>query len=285
MSRKRHSAADEPFFMVRTLAADFADGDVIVPHAHAWGQLIYAATGVVTVWTEHGSWVVPPHWAIWAPAGVEHGLRFTGATSLRTLYLRPDITPDITPGITPGIAPDITSGITSGIASVASRSTVVTVSPLLRELILRAVDERMLDERNQTHRALVHLIVHECAPAATPPLDLPLPHSARLRKVAEHLTRRSSDRLSHAAVARRFGIGVRTLERGFVTETGLSLGQWRRNARFMDALRQLGAGASVKRAAIEAGYRTPSAFVAAFRASFRTTPGSYFRQGRQSGHR
>jgi AraC-like DNA-binding protein len=44
----------------------------------------------------------------------------------------------------------------------------------------------------------------------------------------------------------------------------------------MDALRQLGAGASVKRAAIEAGYRTPSAFVAAFRASFKTTPGRYF---------
>ncbi len=47
----------------------------------------------------------------------------------------------------------------SAIASIASRSTVVTVSPLLRELMLRAVDERMLDERDQTHRALVHLIV------------------------------------------------------------------------------------------------------------------------------
>src|SRR5215208_4610990 len=129
MSRKRHTAADEPHFLVRTLAADFADGAVVAPHAHPWGQLIYAATGVVTVWTSHGTWVVPPHWAIWAPSSVEHGLRFTGAASLRTLYLRP----------------------------------------------------------------------------------------------------------------------------------------WRRNARFMEALRQLGAGASVKRAAIEAGYHTPSAFVAAFR--------------------
>src|SRR6186713_23108 len=117
MSRKRHTAADEPHFLVRTVAADFADGDVVAPHAHPWGQLIYAAIGVVTVRTEHGVWVVPPHWAIWAPAGVEHGLRFTGAASLRTLYLRPDI------------------------ASVAPRSTVVTVSPLLRELILRAVRE------------------------------------------------------------------------------------------------------------------------------------------------
>lgn len=254
MSRKRHTTADEGYFLVRTLAADFADGDVILPHAHEWGQLIYAATGVVTVWTAHGTWVVPPHWAIWAPAGVEHGLRFTGMASLRTLYLRQDI------------------------AGLAPRSTVVTVSPLLRELILRAVDERMLDSRDPTHRALVHLILHECTPAPTPPFDLPLPRSARLRQVADYLAGRSSYRLSHAAIARRFAIGVRTLERGFIDETGLSLGQWRRNARFMDALRQLGAGASVKHAATEAGYRTPSAFVAAFRASFKTTPGSYFRQ-------
>ena len=241
---------------MRTLAADFADGAVVAPHAHSWGQLIYAATGVVTVWTEHGMWVVPPHWAIWAPAGVAHGLRFTGLASLRTLYLRPDVT------------------------CVGPRSTVVMVSPLLRELILRAVRERMLDARDQTHRALVDLIVHECSPSPAPPLDLPLPRSARLRRVAEHLANHSSDRVSHARLARHFGIGVRTLERGFVAETGLSLGQWRRHARFMDALRQLGAGSSVKRAAIEAGYRTPSAFVAAFRSSFRTTPGRYFGSSR-----
>jgi AraC-like DNA-binding protein len=238
---------------VRTLAADFADDDVVAPHTHPWDQLIYAVTGVVTVWTEHGVWVVPPHWAIWAPAGIEHGLRFTGAVSLRTLYLRP------------------------GITRVAPRSTVVTVSPMLRELILRAVREGMLDARDRMHRALVDLIVHECSPSAAPPLDLPLPQSGRLRTIAEHLAGHASDRVSHASLAKHFGIGLRTLERAFVAETGLSLGQWRRHARFMNALRRLGRGGSVKDAASEAGYRTPSAFVAAFRSSFRTTPGRYFR--------
>lgn len=255
MSRKRHTPADEPFFLMRSLAADFADGDVIAPHRHAWGQLIYAATGVVTVWTTQGMWVVPPHWAIWAPPEVEHGLRFTGRASLRTLYLRPDL------------------------AGIAPRSAVVVVSPLLRELIVRAVREGMLDSRDRLHQALVDLILHECAPSSAPPLDLPLPHSAPLRRVADHLAHHVPDRVSHAGLARQFGIGVRTLERGFVEETGLSLGRWRRHARFMEALRQLGSGASVERAALEAGYRAPSAFVAAFRASFRTTPGRYFRSG------
>jgi quercetin dioxygenase-like cupin family protein len=81
MSRKRHTAADEPHFLVRTLATEFSDGRVLAPHAHSWGQLIYAASGVLSVWTEQGSWVAPPHWAVWAPAGVGHAMRFTGTAA------------------------------------------------------------------------------------------------------------------------------------------------------------------------------------------------------------
>ena len=53
----------------------------------------------------------------------------------------------------------------------------------------------------------------------------------------------------------------------------------RRQARFLHALRRLGAGAPVKQAAVEAGYQSPSAFIAAFRAALNTTPGRYFGSG------
>jgi AraC-like DNA-binding protein len=256
MSRIRRTPADEPYLLVRTLAAEFADGHTVAPHAHPWGQLIYAVSGVTSVSTAHGSWVVPPHWAVWAPPGIAHALRFTGAASLRTLYLRPDV------------------------ASPAPTSVVVTVSLLLRELILRTVQIGMLDARQRTHVAMVDLMVHEFSTLPTHALDLPLPRSEWLRRVAQHLTERPSDETSHVVLARRFGIGVRTLERGFVEETGLSLGRWRRHARLMHALRQLAAGASVKRVAAETGYRSPSAFVAAFRAALETTPGRYFNDDR-----
>jgi AraC-like DNA-binding protein len=85
-----------------------------------------------------------------------------------------------------------------------------------------------------------------------------------------------------ALIARRFGLGIRTVQRGFIEETGLSLGRCRRHARLMHALRRLGAGASVKSVALESGDRTPSAFVAAFRASLNTTPGRYFDDGRRA---
>jgi AraC-like DNA-binding protein len=252
MSKKRHTTADEPHFLVRTLAAVHRDGQVIAPHAHPWGQLIYAASGVLSVWTEQGSWVAPPHWAVWAPRGIAHAMRFTGAASMRTLYVRPDL------------------------AGQPAHSVVIAVSPLLRELIARAIEIGMLDDREPTNVAMVDLILHELRTRPTRSLDLPMPQSARLRRVADRIGARPDERSGHAALARRFGIGVRTLERGFVEETGLSLGAWRRQARLLHALRRLGEGASVKQAAAEVGYQSASAFIAAFRGVLDTTPGRYF---------
>ena len=82
MSRKCHTADDEPFYVIRAAAADLPGGYTLDHHAHPWPQLIYAATGVMTVWTEAGSWIAPPHWAVWAPANVRHGIRFSGESAM-----------------------------------------------------------------------------------------------------------------------------------------------------------------------------------------------------------
>ena len=248
----RHTVADEPCFLVRTASYNFSHGQALAPHSHPWGQLIYAARGVLSVWTDEGSWVVPPQWAIWAPRGVTHAMRFSGAAALRTLYLRP------------------------GLGAQPARSTVVAVSPLLRELVLRAVSMGMLDERQRTSVALADSILDELVALSVPSLELPQPRSALLRRVADSVASEPCARENHVGLARAFGVSVRTLERGFLRETGMSLGRWRRHARLVDALRRLGAGASVKEVAAEAGYCSPSAFVAAFKATFDTTPGSYF---------
>ena len=98
MSRKRRTPGDEPYFAIRTAAGSFVDGAEIGAHSHGWGQLIYAISGVLSVWTSQGSWVAPAGWAIWAPAGVRHSIRFTGATRLRTLYLDPTLKPRLEAG-------------------------------------------------------------------------------------------------------------------------------------------------------------------------------------------
>ncbi len=252
MSRKRHTAADEPYFLIRSLAARVAGGRSIERHAHPWHQLIYASAGIMTVWTERGTWVAPAQWAIWAPAGIEHSIRFTGDSLLRTLYLRSDD------------------------GGLPIECSVIGVSPLLRELILRTVEIGMLDRRVRIHASMAALIADELCREDAPPLDLPLPASGPLRRIAEHLSDHPDEAEGSAALAARFGLGVRTLERRFAAETGVPLGRWRRQARFFHALRLLAAGTPVKRVAAESGYRSTSAFVAAFRGTFGTTPARYF---------
>jgi len=252
MSKIRHTRADEPHFLVRSAGSAHSSGHQIRPHRHGWGQLIYSVSGVMTVSTSEGVWVVPPHWALWAPAGAEHAIAFTGAAEMRTLYLSPTAS-----------------------AGMPTSCSVVTVSAFLREMILRAVEIGMLNDRIATHRALALLIVDAVQTQPTPALDLPLPASADLRAVADELSNgEAPDAMPN--VARRSGVGLRTLERRFHAETGMSIGQWRRKARLMHGLRRIAAGSTVKDAAQDAGYASPSAFVSAFAATFRTTPGRYF---------
>lgn len=248
MSKTRQTPADEPFYLVRVSQSDLPTGFTLDRHAHDWPQLIYASAGVMTVWTGQGCWVAPPNWAIWAPGGVAHAIRFSGQSAMRSLYVRP--------------------GAGEGLPEAC---TVLSVSPLLRELILRTVELGRLDERRPADRAMAALILEELTRHPAAPFDLPMPSDPAAREAARLLEAGEGGDL-----AGRVGLSQRTLERRFQAETGLSLGQWRRQARLLNALRGLAGGRAVKAVAEEAGYRTPSAFVAAFRTAFGTTPGRYF---------
>ena len=58
----------------------------------------------------------------------------------------------------------------------------------------------------------------------------------------------------------------------------LSLGRWRQQARLLHALGLLAHGQLVTAIALDVGYDSPSAFIAAFSTAFGTTPGRYYRR-------
>ncbi|MBV9884454.1 MAG: helix-turn-helix transcriptional regulator [Sphingomonadaceae bacterium] len=251
MARKRRTPADEPHLIVRSLASSFEAGARTGRHLHAWHQLIYASSGVLTIWTERGSWITPPQRAVFVPAGVAHEIGFAAKSALRTLYLRPEWS-----------------------GALPADCAVITVSPLLRELILRATQDGMLDGREPIDAALAALIVDEFRQARVPPFELPQPESPRLRRAAELIAGDVATGTGDAA--RGAGMSKRALERAFRAETGMSPGHWRRQRALLAAIERLAGGAPIKQVAADAGYATPSAFTAAFRKQFGVTPGRYF---------
>jgi len=258
MSKKRQSVHACPSLrcLVATLVYDFAHGTIISPHFHPEDQLVYASRGVMTVRTDGGTWVVPPRRAVWIPAKTPHNITMSGPVSMRTLYLRARLAQQL-----------------------PRNCCVVNVSPLLQELILHACQFPRMNRKSRVHSHLIDLILDQLDAVQAIPLQLPTPVDSRAQRVAEILQEDSGEIRSLAAACRQAGASKRTIERIFERETNLSLGKWRQQLRLLRSLQLLAAGEKITSAALEAGYSTPSAFIAMFRKALGTTPRRYFETG------
>lgn len=239
------------------VASDFAHGFVIPPHRHRRGQLVHASSGVMTVTTTAGTWVVPPERAVWVPGGIEHRIRMSGRVEMRTLYL---------------------SG--KAVSGLPESCCVVPVSPLLRQLLLRAVAMPQPFPLGGAEERLVDVLVDEIQATPIAPLHLPRPADPRSRRVADALIESPEDDRGLVDWARVAGASPRNLERLFHRETGMSFGAWRRQLRLLRALERLAAGEPVTTVALGLGYGSTSAFISMFRRNLGRTPGAYFESTR-----
>lgn len=241
---------------IRTWTHDYPAHYLIAEHYHDRDQLVHAIRGVMTISTASATWVVPPRRAVWVPAGISHDIVTSGALEMRTLYLR--------------------RGLVSGL-----NLSVVNVTPLLEELILEACRIRDLRKRVKRERHLIDVIADQLRVIRMVPLQLPNPKDPRAQKVA-HVILAYPEPGRLEEVCEYAGASRRTIERLFVSEVGMGLGRWRQQARLMHGMRLLAGGAKVSHAALEAGYATPSAFIAMFRKALGVTPTECFRPAHPS---
>jgi AraC-like DNA-binding protein len=238
---------------IGAMAKDFPHGYHIPVARHERGQLVYAISGVMTVTTPHGTWVVPPQRAVWVPPRIDHESRMSGRVQMRTLYLRRDVA-----------------------RALPARCCVVSVSPLLRELILAATAMPVLYNQRGRDGRIMALILDELGVASDLPLSLPRPRDRRLARVCDAMLELPADERSLEEWARTVGASARTLARLFRRDTGMSFAAWRQQARLLESLRRLAGGEPVTKVALDCGYRSASAFGAMFRRALGVAPKEYF---------
>ncbi|GAB2845383.1 helix-turn-helix transcriptional regulator [Pseudoduganella ginsengisoli] len=236
---------------------DYAAGVFIERHRHNKHQLVYAVQGVLCVHSDHGQWIVPPNRAIWMPAGVDHWIRCIGITLMRSVYVHPRAAASL-----PIQADD--------------RPRAVAVTPLLRELIVAAMAVPQPYVRDSRDGRLMALLVDELQALPTLPLHLPQPRDARLRAICNALRDQPASPDTLADWAGRIGIDVKTIQRLFARETGMTFGQWRQQTRLLGALERLAQGHKVVDVALDLGYDSPSAFATMFKRQFGQTPSRFF---------
>ena len=255
MSKSRHDVQVCPKLPspVTALGFDLPHGHAIPEHIHPEDQLVYACQGVMTVRTPAGTWVVPAQRAVWIPAGTPHSIRMSGAVSMRTVYLRSRM-----------------------VDQLPRTCCVVNVSQLLQHLIVHLCTHKELSRRTRIQAHLIDVLIDQLESVQTVALQLPSPVDIRAARVAAALQNDASDLQSLERVCSQVGASKRTIERIFRQETNLSLGKWRQQLRLLKSLQLLAAGEKIGSAALEAGYSTPSAFIAMFRKALGTTPRKYF---------
>ncbi|MDE1149241.1 MAG: helix-turn-helix transcriptional regulator [Azospirillaceae bacterium] len=222
-------------------------------HHHLRGQLFCTEAGLVHVHTAHGSWLLPPHRAGWLPPGLSHKVTFSGVVVGWGMMLTPEAAADL---------PDAPC--------------VMGISDLLQALVRRATTWEWTKTLTAEQERLTTVLLDEIRLAPREPLHLPMPTDARLLRLAMHLLRQPEDDRTLAALARDAGLSERTARRQFGAETGLSVTQWRQQARLTLALERLAQGQPVAEVADALGYATPSNFIAMFRKAFGQSPARYF---------
>ena len=181
-----------------------------------------------------------------------HGIVMSGDVTMRTLYLRDDAA-----------------------ARMPTTCHVLPVSPLLRELIIRATELPLRYDEQGPAGYVVALLLVELYEADTLPLQLPMPGDKRLRQICESLLATPGDPRTLEQWASSANASARTLARLFLAETGLTFGAWRQQARVLEAMGRLGSGAPVTDVALDLGYESVSAFSAMFRRAAGTSPRQY----------
>jgi len=235
--------------------SDVQRGGGLPPHRHDRAQLLAVTSGSIAVIAEGHTFVAPPERAVWLPRNTLHETRHLASTRVRTVYVHAD-----------------------ACAPLPQRTTVVQVSPLLRELLTAAVARPREYQEDGSDGRLMEVLIDQIAVSRALPLNLPIPASAPLLALATRILDRPEEPLNIAVLAQSLGMSARTLQRQFKTETGLSLRSFRRQAKLFRALELLSARTPVSRISDMLGFGEPSAFIAMFRSAYGVTPGRYLAQ-------
>ncbi|MCP4954397.1 MULTISPECIES: AraC family transcriptional regulator [Photobacterium] len=223
-------------------------------HQHHKGQLVMPLTGFAKCHINDAVWMVPAHCAVWIPSQVPHSNRISPDADVCMLFVEQDI------------------------IGMPNKACTLSISPLLRELIVRLAQEEQDYDKEGSVARLVDVLVDELISMPTEHFDFPIPAEHRLNQIAKRLLANPGDRNTVGEWATQFAMSERTLARLVKQEIGLTFGRWRGQLHIVVALQKLSMGESVQRVAEDLGYESVSAFILFFKKTLGRPPKQYMKE-------
>lgn len=217
---------------------------------HQRSLLIYVVSGALHCEAENDVWIAPPTVVLWLPGGTAHNAYAYGDFESYSVWV------------------DASAGM-------PKECRIASVTPLLRELLLRAASFPEQAPADSHERRILDVIMGEIALLPWENLCLPMPTNPRIRPLVEAMMANPSSKDPAIAWAARFGLSERTMSRLFIQDFGMSWGDWKRQLLVTLALQQMANGSSVQTVALSLGYESASSFIAMFKRTLGKPPGQY----------
>ncbi|ROR94913.1 AraC family transcriptional regulator [Sinobacterium caligoides] len=241
--------AEKPVLLYRKYIKDTMGS---AAHAHPRGQFIFSTEGITRVVTSTGVYLIPSSQAFWCPPNHKHELFFLGEVNIANLFIDP-----------------------AWAKSLPSDQQVFNVSPLVRELILKATEIGPDYSPIGKERRLMEVIIDEIAELTHSPLKLPWSEHPKLSKIMRIIFDNPINNNSIEQWADYVHTSTRTLARMFKKEVNMTFSGWRMQVRLFYALEKLHEGEPVTSVAMALGYSSASAFISAFKRNLGQSPLEY----------
>ena len=222
------------------------DNAVIAAHSHSYGQLAFPVRGGLRVAAAKKGWIVPVFRAIWLPPGFTHEITALGKVEFYVAYVDPSAAP-----------------------LPLTDCTVIEVSDLMRELILRLAD------KENANPLMTALLLEEIDAAEPLSLGLPMPEDTRLLRLCAALLEDPASSLTLKQWAPLIGASERSLVRLFQSDLGSSFAAWRQQLRLARAVDLMSRGMPLADVAAEVGYSAPAAFSTMFKRALGKPPSRF----------
>lgn len=230
-----HNVAAGDAICFAPLVRNFSHGLVIEDHMHPFGQLLYANSGILSVITRHGNFIIPSHRAMWLPPFCAHEVRMLTDVNITSLLLQSD----------------------AELETLDCR--VIEMPALMRALLVETLSFDKGQRNIRREQAILQLLRGEIAAAQRVSCTVPMPSGDKLTLLCKEIMHDLSQTLSLAQLAEKAASTPRTIARQFQSELGMSYRHWLETVRFNYACAQLERGTAAKIVAADLGY-TPSAF-------------------------
>jgi len=235
-------------YSILSWSEDFDRDTVWSEHSHPFHELLWNERGASTAVVGTRVWTITPMLGMWMPAGTLHSGSATAGTRCRANFF----------------------GFGT-MTSISDTPVGVEITPLLRLLLERLADA----ELPAGSRAVTEAMVFDVLAPSPRELLVQMPTSDLLRPIAEAVREDPGDQRTLEQWAARLGVSPRTLSRAFNAETGTGFARWVAAVRAQHAVELLTRGWEVDAVAEKVGYRSASAFGAAFRRTTGLTPGVF----------